>query len=211
MLDSEDLFKKAKENMIYNQLIPNGIDADWILNAMSSVNRDDFLPEKLKAKAYSDEHLIYQGDMAMFSPYLCSLILSQINLNKSDFVLCSNVDNAYMPSLIAKYAMSVVCLCKKNTVPQRCDQILIDNEVDNVAMFGINKKSKIKQQCKFNVVFVDGIVKKIDPELKQMLDNNGVLVAMLYVPRTERLFVLKGIKQETGFKFTKVKELRLNT
>ncbi len=50
-------FEFARENMIKQQVMPEGIEVGSLIDAMSKVVREDFLPLQYKSLAYCDTAL----------------------------------------------------------------------------------------------------------------------------------------------------------
>lgn len=58
MFQSLPSFESARKNMVLGQLIPNRVSSPKILEAMSRVPRELFVPDRLQSLAYSDEPVL---------------------------------------------------------------------------------------------------------------------------------------------------------
>lgn len=167
--------------MLFGQLICNRIQDTALLNAMGSVPRERFVPDRMRGKAYADE-AIAVGRSVLFPPLMLANLIELAGVRAGDFVLNAHAGTGYSAAVLAKMATAVVALEEDEALCENAENIYIDNKIDNVAMFCRPSESGFPSQAPFDVVFIDGIVPLIPDGLPNQLAEGGRLVAVVAAP-----------------------------
>ena len=178
-VSSDIPYKTARQNMLFGQLIPNRIHDQRLLNAMGNVARELFLPERLRGRAYADETICIDGRTVMFSPGILASLLISAELSENDFVLAVRSGAGYSAAVMAGMVKAVVALESDSVLCDTAQQILIDAEIDNVAVLNQNPDDGFPSQAPFDVIFIEGIVSLIPENLLSQLAENGRLICIL--------------------------------
>ena len=175
----ENPYKKARENMLIGQLIPNQINDPCLLDAMGSVARELFLPERLRSRAYADEMICIDANTLIFSPRIFARLLLAAELKKTDFVLDVKAGSGYSAAVIAGMTQAVVALENDSSLCETAQQILISAEIDNVAVLNQNPDEGLPSQGPFDVIFIEGVISHIPETLLRQLADNGRLICVV--------------------------------
>ena len=175
----ENEHETARKNMLLGQLIPNRIHDACMLKAMGSVARELFLPDHLKSRAYADESICIDAHTVMFSPRILANLLLLANLKDSDFVLDIKAATGYSAAVMADMAQAVVALESDAGMCETAQQILIDSEIDNVAVLNGNPDQGFPSQAPFDVIFIEGVISQIPETLLAQMAENGRLVCVI--------------------------------
>lgn len=175
----ENEHETARKNMLLGQLIPNRIHDACMLKAMGSVARELFLPDHLKSRAYADESICIDAHTVMFSPRILANLLLLANLKDSDFVLDVKAATGYSAAVMADMAQAVVALESDAGMCETAQQILIDSEIDNVAVLSGNPDQGFPSQAPFDVIFIEGVISQIPETLLAQMAENGRLVCVI--------------------------------
>ena len=178
-VSNEILFTTARQNRLFGQLIPNQINDLRILNAMNRVAREKFLPERLGSCSYADETIYVNDQMILFSPRILARLLLAADLNENDFVLNVKSGSGYSAAVIANMTKAVVALENDPALCETAQQILIDSEIDNVAVINRDPDEGFPSQGPFDVIFIEGIVSRISEKLLAQLAENGRLICVM--------------------------------
>lgn len=175
----ENEHETARKNMLLGQLIPNRIHDSGMLRAMGSVARELFLPDRLKSRAYADESICIDAHTVMFSPRILANLLLLANLRDSDFVLDVRSATGYSAAVMANMTQAVVALESDAGMCETAQQILIDSEIDNVAVLNRNPDQGFASQAPFDVIFIEGVIPQIPETLLAQMAENGRLVCVV--------------------------------
>lgn len=176
---NEGVRDAARENMVAGQLIANGIVDSALLTAMGGVARELFLPERLQGKAYADENIRLDSRHILFSPRIEAELLLLTEPKPSDFVLDAGAFTGYTAAVMAGMTRAVVALESDEGVCDAAQQLLIDAQIDNVAVLNLPPERGFPAQAPFDIVFSDGVVPRVPDALIEQLAENGRLVAVV--------------------------------
>ena len=197
-ISMESPYKTARQNMLSGQLIPNRINDPRILNAMGSVPRELFLPERIRSRAYADETIYADSHMLMLSPRIQAALFLAADLKESDFVLNVKSGLGYSAAVMAGISQAVVALEGDSSLCEAAQQILIDSEIDNVAVLNQNPDEGFSSQAPFDVIFIEGIITHVPENLFLQLAENGRLICIVSQDFEDVAHVTKTVKSKNS-------------
>lgn len=175
----ENIQETARKNMLSGQLIANRIHDSGMLKAMGTVDRELFVPERLKSRAYADESIYINARNIMFSPRILANLLLLAEPDKDDFVLDVRCGTGYSSAVMAHMTKAVVALESDSDMCEAAQQILINSQIDNVAVLNQNPEQGFAAQAPFDIIFIDGIISQIPENLLSQLSEKGRLVCVV--------------------------------
>ncbi len=193
---------QARENMVSGQLIANRIGDPAMLRAIGRVKRELFLPERLKGRAYADESFRIDAGRVMFSPRILANLLLAAELRPDDFVLNVKSGTGYSAAVMAGMTRAVVAIDADAALCETAQQIMIDSEIDNVAVLNSDPAAGFAAQSPFDAIFIDGIVSKIPDALPEQLAENGRLVCVVAPAGGATGRATKVVRKNGGLSFT---------
>ena len=174
--------RTARFNMIEQQIRPwNVLEAD-ILEALTLVRREDFVPEQHRALAFADTELPLGHGQFMLAPRLEARLLQDLHVEPTDTVLEIGTGSGYMAALLGHRAHHVLSL---ELVPELADAAhhrLRDSGVRNVevriADGALHGEGGI-EGGPFDVILLSGSVAQVPPWLLSQLRVGGRLAAIV--------------------------------
>lgn len=172
----------ARFNMIEQQIRPwNVLDGD-VLEALTLVRREDFVPEKHRALAFADTELPLGHGQFMLAPRLEARLLQDLHVEPTDTVLEIGTGSGYMAALLGHRAHHVLSL---ELVPELADAAhhrLRDAGVRNVEVRiadGAVQSEGGTEGGPFDVILLSGSVAQVPPWLLSQLRVGGRLAAIV--------------------------------
>lgn len=101
MTVTEDRPATARRAMIDSQLRTSGVNEPWVLAAMASVAREDFVPEAMKAAAYIDRAIPLGAGRALAAPLVHGKMLAEAQPAPTDKALLVGDGKGYLAALLA--------------------------------------------------------------------------------------------------------------
>jgi protein-L-isoaspartate(D-aspartate) O-methyltransferase len=99
--------EQARFNMVEQQIRPwNVLDQD-VLNLLSEVHREDYVPREYRSLAFVDMEIPLGHGVAMLAPKMEARMLQELELRKTDRVLEIGTGAGYFTALLARCAHSV--------------------------------------------------------------------------------------------------------
>lgn len=176
-------FEFARENMIKQQVMPEGIEYGSLIEAMSSIAREDFLPRQYKNLAYCDTNLVLET-REIKSPMLTAKLLNALDIKKTDNVLMLGVECGYTAALLAKISKSVEILDYCDEMLGQTRRNLASLEIFNAEFNNAEHLTNIlENDKKYNCAFITSVVGEgdIDESLFALLELGG---RMIFVVQT---------------------------
>ncbi len=120
--------ERAREAMIRDQLVPRGIHDRRVLDAMRRVPRDRFVPEAIRAHAYSDRPLPIGRGQTISQPYIVAYMAEVLELDGHERVLEVGSGSGYAAAVLSFLAAEVYGI--------ELEQELYDRSIVTIAALG---------------------------------------------------------------------------
>lgn len=130
-------FTAARLAMVENQLRPEGVVDPAVIEAMSSVPREQFVPEHLRAVAYTDRALMLGDGRFIPAPAVLGQLLVQMMPERGQRALVIGTATGYSAAVLTAIGLEVTAVeggALEAGDPKRgpYDQILIDGAVEYI-------------------------------------------------------------------------------
>lgn len=143
----------ARKAMIGSQLRPSGVNADWLLAAMGSVPREDFVPAAARGHAYIDRAVPLGNGRALPAPLFHGRMLAEAAPRRDDRILVVGCGSDYLVALLRTLGNAV-------TVVDAAE-----------AASGVKGT--------YSLILVDGAIEHLPATLSAALDEGGRIVTGL--------------------------------
>ena len=111
-------FDDQRKMMVQTQLISRGINDQKVIDAFLKVPRENFVPDEWKEFSYKDNPLSIGCKQTISQPFIVALMMSLLNLEKTDIVLEIGTGCGYQTALLAEIVHEVYTI-------ERIDDLLI--------------------------------------------------------------------------------------
>lgn len=126
-VEEEDMYKKARENMVKYQLESRGITDPAVLSAMSKVPREAFVPDSYDDEAYDDNPLPIGEGQTISQPYIVALMTELLAPEQTDKILEVGTGSGYQAAVLAEIVANVYTIEIIEELSERaretCDQL----------------------------------------------------------------------------------------
>lgn len=102
-----DVFIDDREQMVQTQIEARGIEEPAVLEAMQSVQRHLFVPEKYINQAYDDHPLPIEYGQTISQPYIVALMTEILELKPGDRILEIGTGSGYQAAVLTEMDMDV--------------------------------------------------------------------------------------------------------
>ena len=169
------------KNMIEGQIKPIGGMQKNIINAFSSINREDFVPEELKNYSYSEKHLFLKRDRFVLRVNLIAKIISALNISNEENILIIGSSTGYSSAVISKLAETVISIEEDQELIYFSEEAVKKNGIDNIVFINNSMIEGCSEQEPFNAIIIEGAIDEVPKKILNQLELNGRLIAMINI------------------------------
>jgi protein-L-isoaspartate(D-aspartate) O-methyltransferase len=169
-------FLNERTSMVKNQIAERGISDRRVIEAMLSVPRHKFVPDKYITRAYDDNPLPIGYGQTISQPYIVAYMTEVLNLNKNSTVLEVGTGSGYQAAILSPLVKKVYTI---EIIPELANVAAVrlkDLGYTNVdAGIGDGYYGWTKH-APFDAIIVTAAAGHIPPPLLEQLKNNGRMV-----------------------------------
>ena len=172
---------QARFNMIEQQIRPWEVLDPQVLNLLSVVRREDFVPMAHKALAFVDMEIPLGAapGQVMLAPRVQARLLQELALKNTDKVLEVGTGSGFMAALMAHQAASVLSLESDASLAAQAQANLQKAGVNNVTVRVADGSQGAAADGPFDAILLSGSVAQVPTALLQQLKVGGRLVAIV--------------------------------
>lgn len=177
-------FAAARRHMIEGQIRTNDVTDRTVLDALSRVPREKFVPASKRAIAYADEDMLIHTsedgtERYIMEPRVFARLLQLADIRKGDLVLHVGAGLGYGPAVISHLAETVVALESDPALAAAAADNLTEAGADNVAVVEGPLPAGCPDQGPFDVIVVEGALPRVPDALAAQLKEGGRLVCVV--------------------------------
>ncbi len=189
-------FNEARLNMIEQQIKPWNVPDKSVLDLISEIHREDFVPAEYKRLALSDMRIPLAHDEITMTPKVEARLMQALEIQPEDEILEIGTGCAYLTALLAKSGCHVISVDIQPEFTEQAKLKLEQYGIHNVTLESGDAIHGWQQSAPYNVIVLTGSVPFLSEKLKQQLKING------------RLFIITG--QSPVMEATLIKRLSEN-
>ena len=184
-----------KKSQLLQSLKERGFSKQ-ILDAFSSVKREDFIHLKLRDKAYWDTALPIGKGQTISQPYTIAMMLSLLELKKGQKVLEVGSGCGYVLALISEIIGEKGKVFGIEIVKELAEISKESLKEYNVEVYNRNGAFGLKEKAPFDRILISAACEKVPKEPLSQLKDKGILVAPVGSRYGQSLTVIKREKKE---------------
>ena len=185
----------ARQAMVDSQLRPQGVNDPAVIEAMSLVPREQFVPDEQKALAYIDRALPIGDDRALPAPAVTGLLLTALAPIRGERALVIGAGTGYSAAVLTEMGIATEAVESSSSLAAVARQNGV--EVVEGAL-----ESGHPTGGAYDMVLIDGAVEVIPDAIVEQLTDGGRLGGAIVDKGITRLIV--GRKAGTGFGYLTV-------
>jgi protein-L-isoaspartate(D-aspartate) O-methyltransferase len=170
---------QARFNMIEQQIRPWEVLDPQVLELLSVVRREDFVPLAHQALAFVDMEIPLGNGQVMLAPRVQARLLQELALQKTDKVLEVGTGSGFMAALLAHQAASVLSLEVDAGLATQAQKNLYKAGVNNVTVRNADGSQGAAGDGPFDAILLSGSVAEVPQALLGQLKVGGRLVAIV--------------------------------
>jgi len=169
----------ARHNMIEQQVRPWDVLDSRVLNVLSAVPREDFVPEAQRNLAFADLCLPLGHGEVMMKPVVEGRMLQAVSPLQGESVLEIGTGSGFMTACLAKLAGSVLSVEQHADFADAARARLATARIANARVETADAVTAFDPGQTFDVIVVTGAVHALPQHWRSWLNNGGRLFAVV--------------------------------
>jgi protein-L-isoaspartate(D-aspartate) O-methyltransferase len=186
-----------REKMVSEQLERRDIDDPRVLAAMRKVPRHLFVPEDMRARAYSDRALPIGYDVTISQPYIVALMTQLASVKPGDRVLEVGTGSGYQSAVLAELGAEVYSLEIIEPLATAAAAVLEQLGYGAVHVRHADGYAGWPEHAPYQAIVVTAAPPRIPAPLREQLAIGGRLVVPVGPPWQQELLVVT--RTEDGY------------
>jgi protein-L-isoaspartate(D-aspartate) O-methyltransferase len=112
------------QRMVAEQLVPNGVTDDRVLQVMASVPREEFLPDRLRRHAYENRALAIECGQTISQPLVVALMTQALMPGPDDVALEVGTGSGYQAAVLSRLCRKVITLEREPSLAEHASSTL---------------------------------------------------------------------------------------
>ncbi len=171
-------FAARRVMMVDTQVRPSDVTKFPIIDAMLSVERENFVPSELREAAYVDGNLSLGAGRVVFEPRTLAKMLDALDLQSDELVLDIGAGYGYSSAVMAHIAQAVVAVEADEAMSNDAQVALNDAGADNVIVHLGALDAGVAEHGPYDVIAIQGGVEAIPIEIIDQLKEGGRIAAL---------------------------------
>jgi protein-L-isoaspartate(D-aspartate) O-methyltransferase len=188
--------EQARFNMIEQQIRPWDVLDQDVLNLLSIVKRENFVPAAYRNIAFADLEIPLAGGEHMLFPRVEARVLQELALKKHEVVLEIGAGTGYMAALLAARGRSVLSVEISPELAELAAANLTANGVANAHVVQGDGALGWKESEPYDVICVSGGLPVMPQEFLEQLKIGGRLAAFVGVAPVMKAQIITRVDEK---------------
>jgi len=171
-----DGFGPVRERMVHTQIWGRGVRDRAVLEAMRTVPRHRFVPERLLSRAYGDHPLPIGEDQTISQPYIVASMTEELAIERGMKVLEIGTGSGYQAAVLAELTPLVFSIEIKKPLHERATAVLKELEYASVRTRLGDGYFGWPEEAPFDAIMVTAAAPHVPPPLVEQLKPGGRLI-----------------------------------
>ncbi len=169
----------AKFNMVEQQIRPWNVLDPQVLELMSAVPRENFVPVEYRHLACADMHVPIGDGQVMLQPKMEARLLQALAPVKGEVVLEIGAGTGYVAALLAQSALEVFAIERREMLVDLAKRNLDAADIDNVTVILGDAGKGWDSEFDYHIIFISGSFIQLPQSYLELLTIGGRLVAVV--------------------------------
>jgi protein-L-isoaspartate(D-aspartate) O-methyltransferase len=183
----------ARQLMVDFQLRARGISDPRVLDAMSSLPREQFVAPEYRAQAYEDHPLPIGDGQTISQPYIVALMLESLDVSPGDRALEVGTGSGYATALLAELAAQVFSVERHATLADRAREVLGDLGYSNVKILAGDGALGLVDYAPFDAILVSAAAPDVPAALVAQLAEGGRMIIPIGSGDSQQLQLIRMV------------------
>ncbi len=171
-------FETPRRNMVESQIRTNKVTDAALIEILSTVPRELFVPDRLASLAYADEDIEIAPHRYLMEPLVLARLLQTAGVTEEDMVLDIGCGTGYSTAVLSKLANTVAAVESDPKLASHATSLLSQLDMDNAVVMTEPLEQGYPHQAPYDVILLGGAVSTIPEAILGQMAEGGRLVAV---------------------------------
>ena len=167
------------QKMVAEQLVPNGVNDERVLQAMASIPREEFLSGRLRRHAYENRALAIECGQTISQPLVVALMTQALMPRAGDIALEIGTGSGYQAAVLSRLCRKVVTLDREPALAEHASETLMRLGFDNVEVAVADGSQGWPASAPYDIILVACATPDLPTPLLDELAPEGRLIIPL--------------------------------
>jgi protein-L-isoaspartate(D-aspartate) O-methyltransferase len=167
------------QKMVAEQLLPNGVTDERVLEAMSAIPREQFLSGRLRRHAYENRALSIECGQTISQPLVVALMTQALMPRPDDVALEIGTGSGYQAAVLSRLCRKVVTLDREAALAEHASETLMRLGFANVEVAVADGSHGWPASAPYDIILVACATPEVPAALVEQLAPEGRLVIPL--------------------------------
>lgn len=172
----DDQKARQRNEMIERHLIPRGIRAARVLEAMRCTPRERFVPSHMERDAYDDRALPIEFGQTISQPYMVAYMTQKLNVSPSSRVLEIGTGSGYQTAVLARLCRHIYSVERLPELHQKATAILGELNVRNATLVLADGSTGLPSYAPFDRIIITAAAPSAPESLLSQLADGGRMI-----------------------------------
>lgn len=169
----------AKANMICNQLRPNAITSNELIEVIAKVPREEFVPLDLKGIAYSDEPILVAKNRYLLPTLTTARMLEALDIQSNDKILDIGCGLGYSTAILGQLAKKITAIEPFADLASKANVILNKLDIRNAIIVKEELRTGHPEGAPYDKILINGSADFVPDNLLGQLSEGGTLAVII--------------------------------
>jgi protein-L-isoaspartate(D-aspartate) O-methyltransferase len=184
------------QRMVMEQLRPHGVTDERVLQAMSSVPREEFLAPRMRRHAYEDRALAIECGQTISQPLVVALMCQAAAPSPEGIGLEVGTGSGYAAAVLSRLCRLVVSVEREPALAEHASETLRRLGYDNVEVAVGDGSLGWSSRAPYEVILVAAAARGVPHPLVEQMAEGGRMVIPVSLsseePQDLRVYVRRG-------------------
>ncbi|MEA2627835.1 MAG: protein-L-isoaspartate(D-aspartate) O-methyltransferase [Chloroflexota bacterium] len=167
------------QKMVAEQLLPNGVTDERVLEVMSAIPREEFLSRRLRRHAYENRALAIECGQTISQPLVVALMTQALKPRPGDVALEVGTGSGYQAAILSRLCRKVVTLDLEPALAEHASETLGRLGFDNVEVAVADGSHGWPESAPYDLILVACASPELPSALVDQLAPEGRLIIPL--------------------------------
>ncbi len=177
-----------------------------ILSLIEKIPRENFVPKPFRNQSYQNISLPINFGQTISQPFVVAMMTEKLNIEKHNIILEIGTGSGYQTALLSHLARRVYTVERSLPLLIQAKKRLNDLKLLNIIYKHSDGNFGWKEVSPFDRILITCQIKEIPNNLFSQLKINGIIIAPIGKPGSEKLFRILNTKN--GIKYEEIMSVR---